>query len=1384
MRRSKRILAVMIMLIIVIVSMPIVSRDVYAGMDLENGGTLYAGNTATIICQGETNYYTTNFIFEGSPVIGRVTRYDSEGNIVSEKEVCGDYYQSPILCEGGEKFVIEVYYGEMQISFNGTASDPDISVQSNGKVIEELIKTNITHVYLTVGETVEYGISWVEPGYYAEVVSRSGYVTDDKQVATVSRDGVITASGIGETTITMEYEFGRSEKECFWKEIECIVTVVDDYGIKDAHDEYYAAGNDKYFNIVIPDDNTIRTTGFDIELDGKTYNTGNDYQMMITFPDSYSKDVIISKEGFIPYTLKNKYISSYNWITLYKENGGLPVIQAVQGRCVEQNEWDNLLVKTLNITEGSIEKYEIDINMYWGNKNEDSVWIQQGDVKIPINNGTTGELALGQYLLNNGLPVFVCAKTTDGLVIKSQILINIFAPDEYMALDFGDEGGLEGELTGDVDAIKNHPFSFKLSGAVPIKYSVDEDGKISGSIGIEKSAYEDKYSYYDEIKEAVHNVSVLGNSTEQNSKKVKNLIDKIEKKGGDVHVARSEFGVSCDVTFLGYFEGYLEEGKTKITEIGMLCNVSGDVKYTQQSLAFAVPYYWQIGIGAEIEAKLLVLKEETSGEFQVQLPETEFKFSISGTLAIGLDKIIGAGVRAVGEYSILIPSGSEKATDSIWTISIKFYPVMQFLGMEYTEEFWDSIMEWQIYPYENPNNIDLTSTLSNANNMRQISRNYLLERRIFGLNSIDMDNTLSTEIIAENTYTDTKPQIVSIEGKEILVWVGDDSLRTDENRTCLYYSVYNEATQTWKTPQAVFNDGKADFNPILKIIDDNIYLVWQKASEEFAQGVTLSEIATKLDIFYAEFDTTTEEFFSIKNISTENNVYDYMPTVSKINDKISVIWAQNTGNNIWSSENVHSICKTTLSETEWNEIVIASNIKTVSGIAVGEENNNTKIYFAADTDEDFFTSEDIEIFTIENEQIKQITKNEVVDVSPEIIDEELYWYSDGKLTDGVDVISCLSDDVKYHLISNEDGSIKAALYTVSTGITNNIFATINDGNGWGEPIQITDYEDSYIADFNAYFENNELVVVMNQRMTDTDSGLGKASIIKCVKRFDGDISVDNLEYEPYSIIESGLLHANVSIENKGTKTVKSLTIEISDENGTILSVNDKSVVILPGDIQNIDIYCNVADIEGEELVVRAICNDFQDSNQSNNIGTMKIYTNDISLENSFTETNSNNEVVMTVFAVNRGLTPLTSVELVFYKNGLDGEIIGSRTIDLIEPGKTEIVTFTTGELDEGDIIYVTTEINKQENLYSNNSDFSFVKYSSDEEILNILLGDINNDSIINAKDVALLRRYLAGGWNVIINEISSDVNSDGIINAKDVALLRRFLAGGWNVELG
>ena len=66
-------------------------------------------------------------------------------------------------------------------------------------------------------------------------------------------------------------------------------------------------------------------------------------------------------------------------------------------------------------------------------------------------------------------------------------------------------------------------------------------------------------------------------------------------------------------------------------------------------------------------------------------------------------------------------------------------------------------------------------------------------------------------------------------------------------------------------------------------------------------------------------------------------------------------------------------------------------------------------------------------------------------------------------------------------------------------------------------------------------------------------------------------------------------------------------------------------------------------------------------------------------------------------------------------------------------------------------------------------------------ITDVIPGDINNDKLVNNKDVTRLMQYLAH-WNVEVNTLALDTNGDKSVNNKDVTRLMQYLAH-WKVEL-
>ena len=60
-------------------------------------------------------------------------------------------------------------------------------------------------------------------------------------------------------------------------------------------------------------------------------------------------------------------------------------------------------------------------------------------------------------------------------------------------------------------------------------------------------------------------------------------------------------------------------------------------------------------------------------------------------------------------------------------------------------------------------------------------------------------------------------------------------------------------------------------------------------------------------------------------------------------------------------------------------------------------------------------------------------------------------------------------------------------------------------------------------------------------------------------------------------------------------------------------------------------------------------------------------------------------------------------------------------------------------------------------------------------------GDLNDDGVVNNRDLALLQQYI-NDWEVTINEAAADTNGNGEVNNRDLALLQQYV-NKWDVEL-
>lgn len=89
--------------------------------------------------------------------------------------------------------------------------------------------------------------------------------------------------------------------------------------------------------------------------------------------------------------------------------------------------------------------------------------------------------------------------------------------------------------------------------------------------------------------------------------------------------------------------------------------------------------------------------------------------------------------------------------------------------------------------------------------------------------------------------------------------------------------------------------------------------------------------------------------------------------------------------------------------------------------------------------------------------------------------------------------------------------------------------------------------------------------------------------------------------------------------------------------------------------------------------------------------------------------------------------------------------------------------------------YFTALGRERQSTYKPLQDYETILINS--QIMNLALGDVNGDGVVDSNDLTLLSKYLAGS-RVLNNaqKKAADINLNGVIDAKDMAALKRYLA--------
>jgi hypothetical protein len=197
-----------------------------------------------------------------------------------------------------------------------------------------------------------------------------------------------------------------------------------------------------------------------------------------------------------------------------------------------------------------------------------------------------------------------------------------------------------------------------------------------------------------------------------------------------------------------------------------------------------------------------------------------------------------------------------------------------------------------------------------------VSRNYLGDLRnaedyaVFVANDrlrglrdvVTLEESLQLNVFGQST-----PTMVALDNNLMLGWIYDDPVRTSLNRTEIVFSAFDSNGAVWSAPEAVADDGTADFHPFLLAMPNGDALVaWENVSEVLDEPIDpgdpvellakMEEMKSKTEISVARYDAVGQTWDTPLAI-TSNGALDRSPRLAVGTNGVAMLtWVSNAAN--------------------------------------------------------------------------------------------------------------------------------------------------------------------------------------------------------------------------------------------------------------------------------------------------------------------------------------------------------------------------------------------------------------------------------------------------------------------------------------------------------
>lgn len=781
---------------------------------------------------------------------------------------------------------------------------------------------------------------------------------------------------------------------------------------------------------------------------------------------------------------------------------------------------------------------------------------------------------------------------------------------------------------------------------------------------------------------------------------------------------------------------YYKDGvmKYKPIEGGLGLACESNTKYPK--IPFWAICYFQVSVKAEAEGKLVLGYNEDNNSVVVTGGSIEPELSISGkigaSLLSGLLKAEG-GITAKGKATFDFPWSSWKDSFSA-AASIELFVKVKAVLFE-AKHSWE-FPDWEIYPRSKD---DLTINLDDylcSEAMQLIPRDY--NNGNCGIAEAGNDS-----FTLNNVFPYGEPQLVQLsDGRMLMVWVHDDGSRSDENRTALYYSIYNG--DSWSEPRIVRDDGTGDFSPRLASDGSNVYLVWQNCTQIYESGVTLETMLETTELCFSRF--TTSGTFTAPTVIDDAGRYQSEIDIAANNGEATVVWKENSANDLWGDEGTYSIFRKKYSDYEWGTTTACVSGKPIIyDVKVGYVNDAATIAYLLDLDGDTGTTDDIEVYKYVGSSTTRVTNNSVCDDRIQFCSGTLYWFSNGELRNTAGTLELTSEE-EVRLIADANGSIVAVFKYAIDGFNTELYAARynSESQEWTTAAPITAYKAAVRSFCPVVGSDGTISVAMNtsellEIHNDDDDPYGDTALRAVIGSTLTDLMLtDGIFYNMEDVTPGESIILSTSVYNNSGSAVEGLVAKLYNAEGELVSETAIEDSIASGEEKEVMFsYMIPAELTKHELTVSVLPANVTDDDLSNNSASVTFGYADITvIDESITE--NENGGIFTATVTNAGYD--TAENVTANLMSADGIDLGTIEIGTLAVGESCSISFDIppecmASADESDYktFTVTASTSSQESCAYNNS---AIAANSPVRVESVSL-DITNKQLVIGENVQL-----------------------------------------------